>query len=77
MISKEMAEKYHLPPIEEYPFGERDWYWTFLVQSDHDTLKALEETILGGKKGDDFTELLTARQEARQNLEALAKGGEK
>lgn len=72
MIDAKLAAKYSLPPIEEYPFGERDWYWTFLVQSDHDALKAVEETILGtAKRGTDATELLTARQEARQMLEKL------
>ena len=76
MIDEKLAQKYHLPPIETYPFGEEAWYETFLIQSTQDTLAAIEASLLG-KKGDDFTELLTARQEARQNLEALAKGGEK
>lgn len=72
MIDAKLAEKYHLPPIEEYPFEEHDWYETFLIQSDRDALKALEETILGtAKRGTDATELLTARQEARQMLEKL------
>lgn len=79
MITKELAEKYHLPPIEEYPFGERDWWETFLIQSDRDTLAAIEEQILGGaKRGADYTELLAARQEARQAITAIDNGkGEK
>lgn len=79
MITKELAEKYHLPPIEEYPFGERDWWETFLIQSDRDTLAAIEEQILGGaKRGTDVTELLAARQEARQAINAIDNGkGEK
>lgn len=79
MITKELAEKYHLPPIEEYPFGERDWWETFLIQSDRDTLAAIEEQILGGaKRGADYTELLAARQEARQAINAIDNGkGEK
>lgn len=77
MISKEMAEKYHLPPKEEYPFGEHDWYATFLIQSDKDTLSALEEIVIGGKKGGDYAELLAARQEARQMLDKIDKEGEK
>lgn len=78
MINKEMAEKYHLPPIEEYPFGERDWWETFLIQSDRDTLRAIEEQLLGGKKGgEDMTELLSARAEARAAIEKIDKGGEK
>ena len=78
MISKELAEKYHLPPIETYPFGEKDWFETFLIQSDRDALCALEEQILGtAKKGTDNTELFSARQEARQMIEQIEKGAEK
>ena len=78
MISKELAEKYHLPPVEEYPFGEKDWYETFLIQSDRDTLRALEEQVLGtAKRGEDNTELLAARAEARQELERIDKGAKK
>ncbi len=70
MISKELAERYHLPPIEEYPFGEKDWWETFLIWSDRDTLAAIEAQLLGAKGGD-YTELLTARQEARQMIEKI------
>lgn len=80
MISKELAEKYHLPPIEEYPFGERDWYETFLIQSDRDALRAIEEQLLGtAKRSADNTELLAARAKARAAIEAIenGKGAEK
>lgn len=76
MITKELSEKYHLPPIEEYPFPERDWYETFLIQSDRDALRAIEEQMLG-KKGTDYTDILTARAEARQMLEKIDAGGKK
>lgn len=74
MINKELAEKYHLPPKEEYPFGEKDWWETFLIWSDKDTLAALEEIVIGGKKGGDYTELLAARAEARAAIEAIKNG---
>lgn len=78
MITKELAEKYHLPPIEEYPFGERDWYETFLIQSDRDTLRAIEEQLLGtAKRSADNTELLAARAEARAAIEAIKTEEEK
>lgn len=78
MITKELAEKYHLPPIEEYPFGEKDWYETFLVQSDRDTLRAIEEQLLGtAKRSADNTELLAARAEARAAIEAIKTEEEK
>ena len=76
MIDEKLAAKYSLPPIKEYPFGEHDWYETFLIQSDRDTLTAIELQMLGAK-GDDCTELLKARQEARQMLEQIDEGGEK
>ena len=78
MITKELAEKYHLPPIEEYPFGEKDWYETFLIQSDRDTLRAIEEQLLGtAKRSADNTELLAARAEARAAIEAIESKEEK
>ena len=77
-MTKELAEKYHLPPIEEYPFGERDWWETFLLQSDRDALHALEISVLGTKgTNENYTELLAARAEARQELERIEKGAEK
>jgi hypothetical protein len=79
MITDEMAAKFHLPPINEYPFSERDWWETFLIQSDREALRALEEQLLGtAKRGADCSELLAARQEARQAIEAFDNGkGEK
>lgn len=78
MISKELAEKYNLPPIEEYPFGERDWYETFLIQSDRDALRAIEDQLLGtAKRSADNTELLAARAEARRMIEAIETEEEK
>jgi len=78
MITKELAEKYHLPPIEEYPFGEMDWYETFIIQSDRDTLRAIEEQLLGtAKRSADNTELLAARAEAREAIEAIKTEEEK
>ena len=78
MITNEMAAKFQLPPIDEYPFPERDWWETFLIQSDREALRALEEQLLGtAKKGADYSELLAARQEARQAIEAIDGKGEK
>ena len=76
-MKKEMAEKYHLPPIEEYPFGEHDWWLTFLIQSDRDALTAIEEQLLGKKGGEDYSDLLNARAEARAELERIDRGEEK
>ena len=51
MIDEKLAAKYDLPPIKEYSHGEHDWYWTFLIQSDRDTLTAIEEQMLGADLG--------------------------
>lgn len=71
MISKELAEKYHLPPIEEYPFGERDWYATFLIQSDYVALKAAEAVYLGKTVDVEMAEIIEARAYARQKINEI------
>lgn len=77
MISKELAEKYHLPPIEEYPFGERDWYATFLIQSDYVALKAAEAVYLGKEADKELTEIIESRAYAREKINELeAEAGE-
>ena len=73
MISKELAEKYHLPPIKEYPFSERDWYHTFLIQSDYVALK-IAEAAFTGESVDDYTEVLQARAYARQKINEIEDG---
>lgn len=73
-MDKTLYEKYHLPPIEEYPFGERDWYETFLAQTDKVVLKAAESLLTGNWRATtEFLELVKARQEARTEIN---KGGE-
>lgn len=71
MITNELAEKFHLPPIEEYPFPARDWYATFLIQSDYVALKAAEAVYLGKEADEELAEIIEARAYAREQINAL------
>lgn len=71
MITNDLAAKFHLPPIEEYPFGDRDWYSTFLIQSDYVALKAAEAVYLGKKADEELAEIIEARAYAREQINAL------
>lgn len=71
MISRELAAKYHLPPIESYPFTELEWYQTFLKQTDYVVYKIAESIYLGEELENDYTEILQARKFARQMVNQL------
>lgn len=71
MITNELAEKFHLPPIEEYPFSKRDWYTTFLIQSDYCALKAAEAVYLNKPADEELTEVIEARAYAREQINAI------
>lgn len=76
MIKEELAAKFDLPPLKEYQHSEEDYYYTFLFRSDYVILKAMEATLLGKKGAEDITEVLQAREYARQminNKEEAAK----
>lgn len=73
MISIELAEKHHLPPIEKFHHTTRDYYTTFLAQSDYVTAKAMEAQILG-ESVEDYREVLEARKFAREQVNAIDEG---
>ena len=58
MITDEMAAKFGLPPLKDYPFNEADWYNTFLAQSDHVILEAMEATLAGAKPSTDCDDVI-------------------
>ena len=74
MIKKEIAEKYHLPPLEEYPFPEADWYHTFLAQTDYVANKIAESIYLGEELDEDYAEIINARKECRAKINELQEG---
>lgn len=76
MISNELAARYHLPPVEEYPFPEIDWYATFLIQTDYVANKITEATYLGEEIDEDYSEVLQARKYARQRINELRGGSD-
>lgn len=71
MITNEMAARFHLPPIEEYPHPEVDWYHTFLIQSDYVANKIAESIYLGEELEEDYAEIVYARKECRAKINEL------
>ena len=71
MISNELAARYYLPPIENYPFPELDWYTTFLKQTDYVSYKIAEALYLNEEIDNDYSEVLQARKYARQKVNEL------
>ena len=73
MINNELAERFNLPPIEKYHHATRDWYFTFLCQTDYIPAKAMEAQLLGDSI-EDYTEILEARRWAREQINAIDDG---
>lgn len=71
MITNEMAARFHLPPIEEYPHSASVWYHTFLIQSDYVANKIAEAAYLGEEMEEDYTDVLLARKYARQKINEI------
>ena len=71
MIPNELASKYNLPPVDEYPFPEIDWYSTFLIQTDYVANKIAEALYLGEELDEDYTAVLQARKFARNKINEL------
>lgn len=69
MIPKEVYEKYNLADITEYE-SESVFYYTFLIQTDHIPNKIIESQVLG-ETPEDYTEILTYRQFARDEINRL------
>ena len=76
MISNEMAAKFNLPPISEYPFGEKIYYHTFLIQSDYVANKIAESLYLNEDLDEDYTDILLARKFAREKINELKEENE-
>ncbi len=59
--------------LEEFiNFGgnEQEYYRTFLIQTDHIPNKLIEALVLG-EEGEDYSEILILRKEARQKINQL------
>mgnify|MGYP003303376845 CR=1 FL=1 len=77
MISQEILKKYNMKTLEEYKedFGDSAntellFYQTFLIQTDHIPNKIIESQALGNTP-EDYTEILTYRQYARDEVNKL------
>lgn len=69
MIPEEIYKKYQLADITEYEC-EQDFYYTFLIQTDHIPNKIIEAQILG-EPAEDYTEILRYRQFARDEINRI------
>lgn len=69
MIPEEIYKKYQLADITEYE-SEQDFYYTFLIQTDHIPNKIIEAQILG-EPVEDYTEILRYRQFARDEINRI------
>lgn len=68
-IPHEIAEKFHLPDVSDYPFGEAEYYKIFLIQSDYEITK-FSETLLSVSS---VVELLDVIVRAAKEFGELAK----
>lgn len=75
MNYEEIAQRFYLPTIAEYPHSELEYWQTFLIQSDYVANKIAEALYLGEELDEDYTEVLQARKYARAMINTI-KGGE-
>lgn len=73
LISRNLAARHHLPPIEKYHHSTRDYYWTFLCQTDYIMSKAMEARLLG-EDIEQYQEVIEGRRYARQMINAIDDG---
>ena len=69
MIPEKICKKYQLADMTEYEC-EQDFYYTFLIQTDHIPNKIIEAQILG-EPIEDYTEILRYRQFARDEINRI------
>ena len=81
MLTDEILARYHMIPLAGYKalFGdtaetERGFYSTFLAQTDYVAAKLAEAAYLGQAQNEDYTEVLAARQEAREEINKIERG---
>ena len=78
MLADEILARYHMIPLTGYKerYGDTDetervFYSTFLTQTDYVAAKLAEAAYLGQTPGEDYTEVLAARQYAREEINKL------
>ena len=74
MNYEEIAQRFYLPPIADYPHSELEYWHTFLIQSDYVANKIAEAAFLGEKVDEDYTDVLQARKYARNRINELDSG---
>jgi len=71
MNYEEIAQRFSLPKIADYPHSEREYWQTFLIQSDYVANKIAESIYLGEELDEDYTDVLHARKYARHRINEL------
>ena len=74
MISDALLARYHMPTLAAYIDRHKSaggFYATFLAQTDYVAAKLAEAAYLGQTPNEDYTEVLAARQEAREEINKL------
>lgn len=72
-IPIEIANAFHLSDISEFKHSARDYYSTFLIQSDYVVSKAAEAQLVG-EPIEPYTEVIEARRFARAMINAIDSG---
>ena len=73
MITDELAARYHLPPIKDYPFTDMEYYLAFLCETDYIAAKLSEAAYLHEEVTGDYSEVLDARKYAREKINEINK----
>lgn len=76
MNYEEIAMRFSLPKVADYPHPERDYWQTFLIQTDYAANKIAEAMYLNEELDEDYTDVLQARKYARRRINELYMGGE-
>ena len=78
MLTDEILARYHMIPLAGYKAmlgntteTELTFYETFLTQTDYVAAKLSEAAYLGQAPDENYTEVLAARQEAREEINKL------
>lgn len=68
-----IAAEFYLQPIAEFAHETRDWYVTFLCQTDYISAKAMDAMVLG-ESIEDYRNVLLARKWCREQINAIDNG---
>lgn len=77
MIPDSLLARYHMGGMQDYEkigMPAQFFYQTFLTQTDYVAAKLSEAAYLGQAPDEDYTEVLAARQYAREEINKIERG---